>query len=191
MFSTQEITIFWENGLLNGPAFHLPELIITYHINDLPFKPKFHYWDRNFFRYISSNTFTSPIRLIISSLFMSMNISNYYRSLYFWIVGEWMTTRKSLCYLLFLIIEDKIVYKITCSRYCYNVVYHDVDEIIWPQPITSLKLGHVIGQGSMSPTWVGRVSDLGNMAFIKSVKTWIILLYIWLHLWNQSEKINK
>ena len=63
-----------------------------------------------------------------------------------------------------------------------TVFYHDVDEIFWPQPIRSLKLGHVTGQGSMSPTWVGRVSDPGKMAFIKSVKTWIILLYMWLHL---------
>ena len=42
-----------------------------------------------------------------------------------------------------------------------KLFYHYVDEIFWPQPITSLKLGHVTGQGSMSPTWVGRVSDPG------------------------------
>ena len=60
--------------------------------------------------------------------------------------------------------------------------YHDVGEIFWPQPIRSLRLGHVTGQGSMSPTWVGRVSDPGKIAFIKRVKTWMILLYIWLHL---------
>ena len=42
------------------------------------------------------------------------------------------------------------------------IFYHDVGEIFWPQPIRSLKLGHVTGQGSMSPTWVGRVSDLGK-----------------------------
>ena len=42
-----------------------------------------------------------------------------YRSLYVWIVGEWMTTRTSLCYLLFLIIS-----KITNSRYRYNVVHY-------------------------------------------------------------------
>ena len=30
--------------------------------------------------------------------------------------------------------------------------YHDVDEIAWPQPIRSLKLGHVTGQWSMFPT---------------------------------------
>ena len=59
-----------------------------------------------------------------------------------------------------------------------NIFYHDVDEIFWPQPIRLLKLGHVTGRGCMFPTWVGRVSDLGKMAFIKSVKTWIILLYI-------------
>ena len=56
--------------------------------------------------------------------------------------------------------------------------YHDVGEIFWPQPIRSLQMGHVAGQGSMSPTWVGRVSDPGKMAFIRSVKTWMILLYI-------------
>ena len=47
--------------------------------------------------------------------------------------------------------------------------YHDVYEIIWPQPIRSLKLGHVTGLGSMSPTWVGRVSDPEKITFIKSV----------------------
>ena len=62
------------------------------------------------------------------------------------------------------------------------IFYHDVDEIFWPQPVRSLKLGHVTGQGSKSPTWVGQVSDPGKMDLIKSVKTWIILLYIWLHL---------
>ena len=45
--------------------------------------------------------------------------------------------------------------------------YHDVGEIFWPQPIRSLKLGHVTGQGSMSPTWVGRVSDPGKNGFHK------------------------
>ena len=39
-------------------------------------------------------------------------------------------------------------------------------------------LGHVTGQGSMSPTEVGRVSDPGKITFHKSVKTWITLLYI-------------
>ena len=34
--------------------------------------------------------------------------------------------------------------------------------MFWPQPIRSLKLGHVAGQGSMSPTWVGQVSDPEN-----------------------------
>ena len=48
--------------------------------------------------------------------------------------------------------------------------YHDVDEIRWSQPITSLQLGHVTGQGSISPTWVGRVSYLGKIAFIKNGK---------------------
>ena len=52
------------------------------------------------------------------------------------------------------------------------IFYHDVDDIFWPQPTRSLKLGHVTGQGSMSPTWVGRVSDPGKMAFIISIKLW-------------------
>ena len=45
------------------------------------------------------------------------------------------------------------------------ISYHDVDDIFWPQPIRPLKLGHVKGQGSMSPTWVGRVSDPGKNGF--------------------------
>ena len=49
--------------------------------------------------------------------------------------------------------------------FCY-----DIDEIFWPQPIRSLKLGHVTGQGSMSPTWVGRVSDRGKMGLHKKYK---------------------
>ena len=52
-------------------------------------------------------------------------------------------------------------------RYCGIIFYQDIDEIFWPQPIRSLKLGHVTGQGSMSPTWVGLVSDPGKVAFIK------------------------
>ena len=40
------------------------------------------------------------------------------------------------------------------------------------------------------PGWDGCLTR-EKMAFIKSIKTWIILLYIWLHLKNQSEKINK
>ena len=51
-----------------------------------------------------------------------------------------------------------------------NIFYHDVGEIFWPQPIRSLKLGHVTGQGSMSPTWVGRVSDPGKNGFHKKYK---------------------
>ena len=50
------------------------------------------------------------------------------------------------------------------------IFYHDVGEIFWPQPIRSLKLGHVTGQGSMSPTWVGRVSDPGKNGFHKQYK---------------------
>ena len=51
-----------------------------------------------------------------------------------------------------------------------RLFYHDVGEIFWPQPIRSLKLGHVTGQGSMSPTWVGRVSDPGKSGFHKMCK---------------------
>ena len=50
------------------------------------------------------------------------------------------------------------------------IFYHDVNEIFWPQPIRSLKSGHVTGQGSMSPTWVGRVSDPGKKGFRKKCK---------------------
>ena len=55
-------------------------------------------------------------------------------------------------------------------QYMNHQFYHDVDEIFWPQPIRSLKLGHVTGQGSMSPTWVGRVSDPGKNGFHKKYK---------------------
>ena len=51
-----------------------------------------------------------------------------------------------------------------------EVFYHDVGEIFWPQPLRSLKLGHVTGQWSMSPTWVGRVSDPGKNGFHKKYK---------------------
>ena len=51
-----------------------------------------------------------------------------------------------------------------------HIFYHDFDEIFWPQPIRSLKLGHVTGRGCMSPTWVGRVSDLGKNGFHKKCK---------------------
>ena len=51
-----------------------------------------------------------------------------------------------------------------------HLFYHDVGEIFWPQPIRLLKLGHVTGQGSMSPTWVGRVSDPGKNGFHKKYK---------------------
>ena len=37
------------------------------------------------------------------------------------------------------------------------------------------------------PGWDGYLAR-EKMAFIKSIKTWIILLYIWLHLKNKSEK---
>ena len=70
--------------------------------------------------------------------------------------------------------------------------YHDVGEIFWPQPIRSLKLGHVTGQGSMSPTWVGRVSDPGKNSYlitylklkwknkqIKNMNNWIWLFFIY------------
>ena len=51
-----------------------------------------------------------------------------------------------------------------------ELFYHDVDEIFWPQPIRSLKLDRVTGQGSMSPTWMGRVSDPGRNGFHKKCK---------------------
>ena len=51
-----------------------------------------------------------------------------------------------------------------------KLLFHDVDEIYWPQPIRSLQLGYVTVQESMSPNWVGRVSAPGNTAVIKSVK---------------------
>ena len=58
-----------------------------------------------------------------------------------------------------------------CSTSSVNrLFYHDVDETFWPQPIILLKLGHVTGQGSMSLTWVGRVSDLGKNGFHKKFK---------------------
>ena len=38
------------------------------------------------------------------------------------------------------------------------------------QPIRSLKLGHVTGQGSMSPNWVGWVSHLGKNDFHQNNK---------------------
>ena len=69
-------------------------------------------------------------------------------------------------------VVSKIIFK--------TQIYHDVDEICWPQPIRSLKLGHVTGQGSMSLTWVGRVWPRKN-SLHKKCKKWIILLYILLH----------
>ena len=50
------------------------------------------------------------------------------------------------------------------------IFYHDFDEIFWPQPIRSLKLVHVTGQGSMSLTWVGQVFDPGRKGFHKKCK---------------------
>ena len=64
----------------------------------------------------------------------------------------------------------------------YHVFYHDVDEIFWPQPIRSLKLGHVTGQGSMFPTWMALVSDPGY-GLHENIKTWMILLLRGFHRW--------
>ena len=50
------------------------------------------------------------------------------------------------------------------------VFYHNVYEICWHRPIRPLKLGHVTGQGSMSMTWVGQVSDPGKNSFHKRCK---------------------
>ena len=47
--------------------------------------------------------------------------------------------------------------------------YHDVDEIFWPQPIRSLKLGHVTGQGSV-PDLAGTGVWPGKNAFHKKYK---------------------
>ena len=82
-----------------------------------------------------------------------------------------------------------------CHQRSRSLFYHDVDEIFWPQPIRSLKLGHVTGQGSISPTWVGRVSDnisilaiecvaaiikswhiLRNWYYVKKIIHWVVLL---------------
>ena len=82
--------------------------------------------------------------------------------------------------------------KLFASAWCNASFYHDVEEIFWPQPIRSLKLGHVTGRGCISPTWVGRVSDLGKNGFHKKCKNLDdIAVYIWLHIKNKSEKINK
>ena len=44
----------------------------------------------------------------------------------------------------------------------------------FPQPIRSLKLGHVTGHGSLSPTWVGRMSDLQKNCFHRKENKCII-----------------
>ena len=72
------------------------------------------------------------------------------------------------------------------------IFYHDVDEIFWPQPIRLLKLGHVTGRRCMSPTWVGRVSDLGKNGFHKKCKNLDnIAVYLTAHLelkWKNKQK---
>ena len=92
-------------------------------------QPKFHYRNHNFL-----NTFREILSHHIWYFPPSLSqwIHLYYRSLYVWIVGEWMTTRKSLCYLLFLIIEDKNILKNyiqSCFR--YNVVHYSALYFIW------------------------------------------------------------
>ena len=52
----------------------------------------------------------------------------------------------------------------------YRAHYDVIVMICGPQPIRSFKLGYVTGQGSMSPICVGRVSEPGKIAFIKSEK---------------------
>ena len=71
--------------------------------------------------------------------------------------------------LYFIHLTRKWKYTATSLLDC-NLFYHDVGEIFWPQPIRSLKLGHVTGQGSKSPTWVGQVSDPGKNDFHKKCK---------------------
>ena len=64
-----------------------------------------------------------------------------------------------------------------------ELFYHDVDKKFWPQPIRLLKLGHVTGRGCMSPTLVGRVSDLGKNGFHKKCKNLDnIAVYLTAHL---------
>ena len=74
------------------------------------------------------------------------------------------------------------------------LLYHDVDEIFWPQPIRLLKLGQVTGRGCMSPTWVGRVSDLGKNGFHNKCKNLDnIAVYLTAHLewkWKNKQIIN-
>ena len=68
--------------------------------------------------------------------------------------------------------------------------YCDVDEICWMQPIRSLKLCHVTSQGSMTPTWVGRVSEkqfniLEQKVYPRKLwpaTWWIRLPYIFLYI---------
>ena len=74
----------------------------------------------------------------------------------------------------FLIPAINNFHRFIITQYVINTInpvfYHDVDEIFWPQPTRSHKLGHVTGQGSMSPTWVGRVSDPGKNGSHKKYK---------------------
>ena len=77
-------------------------------------------------------------------------------------------------------------------KHIYKPFYNDVDAIFWAQPIRSLKLGHVTGQGSMSPTWVGRVSDPGKNGFHKKYKNLDnIVVYLIASLKQSEKKTNK
>ena len=58
-----------------------------------------------------------------------------------------------------------------------DVFYHDVDEIFWPQSDRSNCVMWQVKDPCPRPGWDGCLAR-EKMAFIKSVKTWIILLYI-------------
>ena len=73
----------------------------------------------------------------------------------------------------------------------YFIFYHDVGEIFLPQPIRSLKFGHVTGQGPMSPTWVGRVSDPGKNGFHKMYKNFDNIAVYLIASLKSKWKINK
>ena len=73
----------------------------------------------------------------------------------------------------------------------------DVTNILswcWWNLLTSanliVKLGHVTGQGSLSTTWLRWCVNREDN-FHRNINTWIILLDIWLHFKNQSERMNK
>ena len=130
-----------------------------------------HGWELVWTASLAKSTTTNNKSVMVSQLVKGA----YFKSL------RWLSSNEvsSSGQLSNFITEESItfqIYSVLAFQWMINTLfYHDVDEIFWPQPIRLLKLGHVTGRGCMSPTWVGRVSDLGKMAFIKSVKTWITL----------------